>query len=176
MNDPRLPTLLFCFLLLLGILQCVHVYPQLPNVMASHFTGRGVPNGFQPKSAFFCLIGVIVALCAIPAFLVPRRLPKLPPEKINLPYKSYWLAPERREDTFRFFRAQMAWWGCGLLFLLLYTMFLAVNANLPGIGYFNWQGMLLALGAFLLFTILWLTHFVLHFCNVSDSPTSSRSR
>jgi len=175
-NNPRLPTFLFCFLLLLGILQCVHLYPQLPDVMASHFTGRGLPNNWQPKPAFFLLFAVVTAVCAIPAFLVPRRLPKLPPDKINLPNKSYWLAPSRREDTFRFFRVQMAWWGCGLLALLLYTMVLAMNANLPGVGYFNWQGMWFALAAFLLFTVFWLTHFVRHFRNAPHSGLSSPTR
>jgi uncharacterized membrane protein len=172
MNHPRLPTFLFCFLLLLGILRCVQVYPQLPDVMASHFSGRGVPNNFQPKSAFFLIFGVVTAVCAIPAFFVPRRLLNLSPDKINLPNKSYWLAPERREDTFRFFRAQMAWWGCALLFLLLYTMILAINANLRSVGYFNGQRLLFALGAFLLFTVCWLVHFVGHFLNVPDSPSS----
>jgi len=175
MNHPRLPTFLFCFLLLLGSLQCIHVYPQLPDVMASHFSGRGVPNNFQPKSAFFLIFGVVTAVCAIPAFLVPRRLPSLPPDKINLPNKSYWLAPEHREGTFLFFRAQMAWWGCALLFLLLYTMTLAINANLPSIGYFNWKGMWFALGAFLFFTIFWLTNFLRHFLNVPDSPSPSHT-
>lgn len=172
MNDTRIPTFLFCLMVVLGVLQCVHVYSQLPAVMASHFTGRGIPNGWQPKPAFFFLIGVVMLLSAIPAFIVPRGLPTMPPEKINLPNKDYWLAPERREETWRFFSVQMAWWGCALLFLLLYAMTLAINANLPSVGYFDWQGMWHALGGFLLFTVLWIVHLLQHFYKIPPSGIS----
>lgn len=173
MNDSRLPTILFCVLLLFAVLECVHVYPQLPDVMTSHFTGRGVPNGWQPKPAFFLLFGVVIVVGTIPAFIVPRLLPSIPEDKINLPNKSYWLAPQRRERSWRSFRGQMAWWGCALLFLLLYGMSQAVNANLPRIGYFDWQGMWYALGGFLLFTTLWIIHLLRHFYNVPDSQSST---
>ncbi len=116
MNDTRVPTFLYVFLMLLGLLQWAHVYPQLPDIMASHFSGHGTPNNWQPKQAFFLLMGVVVLISAIPTFVVPRRLASMPEDKINLPNKSYWLAPERREDTFRFVRVKMAWFGCALLF------------------------------------------------------------
>lgn len=175
MNDSRPPTFLFCLMVVLGVLRCVHVYPQLPDTMASHFTARGIPNGWQPKPALFLLIGVVIMVSAIPAFIVPRRLPAMPADRINLPNQSYWLAAERREDTWRFFRAQMAWWGCALLLLLLYTMSAAINANLPSIGYFNWRGMWYALGAFLLFTTLWIVHLLRHFYNLPPTQVASTS-
>lgn len=78
MNDSRFPTILYCVLLVLGVLQWAHVYPQLPAVMASHFSGYGVPNGWQPKPAFFAVMALVIAVTAIPTFLVPRRLPSLP--------------------------------------------------------------------------------------------------
>ena len=77
MNDARIPTFLFLLLVLFAVLQCVHVYPQLPDVMASHFDARGTPNGWQPKHAFFILIAVVILVCTIPAFIVPWRLPSL---------------------------------------------------------------------------------------------------
>ena len=58
-----------------------------------------MPNGWQPKPAFFILIAVVILTPAIPAFIVPRRFPSIPADKINLPNKSYWLAPERREGN-----------------------------------------------------------------------------
>ena len=176
MNDSRFPTILYCVLLVLGVLQWAHVYPQLPAVMASHFSGYGAPNGWQPKPAFFAVMALVIAVTAIPTFLVPRRLPSLPPERINLPNKSFWLAPERREETFRFFRAQMAWFGCALLFLLLYATSQAINANLPSIGRFDWQGMWYALGGFAIFCIVWLIHLLRHFQNVPESGIFSSSR
>lgn len=172
MNDARIPTFLFLLLVIFAVLQCVHVYPQLPHVMASHFDAHGTPNGWQPKAAFFILIGAVIVICTIPAFIVPRWLPSLSPEKINLPNKTYWLAPERRDETWRFFRVQMAWWGCALLFVLLYAMFQAINANLPSVGQFNSEGMWYVLAAFLLFSITWVVHLVRHFSKSPDSNSS----
>jgi uncharacterized membrane protein len=176
MNDTRVPTFLYVFLLLLGLLQWAHVYPQLPDIMASHFSGHGTPNNWQPKQAFFLLMGVVVLISAIPTFVVPRRLASMPEDKIDLPNKSYWLAPERREDTFRFVRVKMAWFGCALLFLLFYATSEAINANLPNIGHFNWRGMWFALGGFLVFTVVWLVQFLRHFYNVPKPEYSSQPR
>lgn len=176
MNDARIPTSLFLLMVLFAILQCARVYPQLPDVMASHFNAHGTPNDWQPKPAFFILIGVVILVSAIPAFLVPRRLPSMSPDKMNLPNKSYWLAPERREETWRFFRVQMAWWGCALLFILLYAMFQAINANLPSVGHFNSAGMLYVLVAFLLFSVAWVVHLIRHFSKLPDSESPSTSR
>ena len=138
----------------------------------NHFTGRGIPNGWQSKPAFFLLMAIVIVVTALPTFLVPRRLPSMSPEKINLPNKSYWLAPEHRASTWSFLRAQMAWFGCALLFVLLYASSQAINANLPGITQFDWQGTLYVLGGFLLFCIGWLIHLLHHFYNPPDSEIS----
>jgi uncharacterized membrane protein len=173
MNDTRLPTFLYFFLLVLGLLQWAHIYPQLPAVMASHFTGHGTPNGWQAKPVFFLFMAFAIGVTAIPTFLVPRRLPSMPSNKINLPHKSYWLAPERREATFAFFRAQMAWFGCALLFVLLYATSQAINANLPTIGHFDWQGMWYVLVGFLFFCVGWIIHLLRRFSHVPESEISS---
>lgn len=176
MNDARIPAILYVCLLALAVLQWVHVYPQLPAVMASHFGGHGVPNGWQTKQVFFLLMGIVALIPTIPAFITPRHIAMMSPDKINLPNKAYWLAPERREETWRFIGAQMAWFGCALLFLLLYGTSQAINANLPGGGRFNWEGMRYALGGSVLFVILWLIHFVRHFYQVPEADFSSSSR
>ena len=85
MNDSRLPTILFCVLLLFAVLECVHVYPQLPDVMTSHFTGRGVPNGWQPKPAFFLLFGVVIVVGTIPASSCPACFLRSPKTKSIFP-------------------------------------------------------------------------------------------
>jgi len=175
MNDSRLPAFLYLLMLVLGVLQWVHVYPQLPETMASHFSANGAPNGWQPKQAFFLLASVVIAMTTLPSFLVPRLLGSLPASLVNLPHKDFWLAPERREETTRYFRSQMAWFGCALLFLLLYAISQAINANLPGIRHFDAQGMWYVLGGFMLFTLVWTIYFLRHFYNVPPSQLSSSS-
>jgi uncharacterized membrane protein len=173
MNDPRLPKLVFFLMLALGLLQWFHVYPQLPDVMAGHFAANGTPNGFQPKQAFFVLMSVILGTSAFIAFFVPRILASQPPERLNLPNKSYWLSPEHRDETIRFFRTQMGWFGCGILFVLLYGTSLAINANLSAPHRFDSTAMLRVMAGFLLFCAAWCVFFVRHFCKIpSPSPSN----
>lgn len=176
MNDSRLPTILYFLLLAFGIAGSIHVYPQLPAVMASHFTAYGQPNGWAPKPAFFLIMTIAVVVTTIPTFIVPRKISSLSAEKINLPNKEYWLSPEHREGTWSFLRVQMAWFGCALLFILLYATSQAINANLPSIRHFNWRGMLYVLVGFSGFCILWLVHFLRHFYTVPESEISSPTR
>lgn len=173
MNDSRLPALVFFLMLALALLQWVQVYPQLPDRMASHFSGNGTPNGWQSKHDFFVFSSIVVLVCAGISFLVSRAIAVFPPELINLPNKSYWLAPERREETSRVFAAHMGWFGCGLLFVLLYAISQAINFNLPRHEPFNSQGMIFVLVGFCLFAILLFAHLLRHFY---AAPPSSSSR
>jgi uncharacterized membrane protein len=169
MSDWRLPAVIFIFLLALGVLQCAHVYPQLPERVASHFTADGRPNGWQPKQDFFLVPAIVVGVTVLISFLLPVVLAQLPPEMINLPNKRYWLAEERRKETSRYITAHMAWFGCGLLFVVLYAVSQAVNANLPDRGDFNPQGLLLVIGAFITYAVLVLGHLMVHFYKIPES-------
>jgi len=169
MNDPRLPRIIFFVLLALGLLQWAHTYPQLPNVMAAHFTANGTANGYQPKQAFFTLMFVVLGLSAFVSFVTPRILANKPPERMNLPNKAYWLSPEHRAETVRFFQAQMAWFGCAILFVLLYGTSLAINANLSPSRHFDSNRMLYVMVGFSLFSLAWCIFFVRHFMKVPSS-------
>ena len=166
MNDPRLPKLVFFLMLALGLLQWAHVYPQLPDAMAAHFAANGTPNGYQAKQAFFTLMFVMLGLSAFVAFLTPRILANKPPDRINLPNKAYWLSPEHREETVRYFHTQMGWFGCAILFVLLYGTSLAINANLSSSRRFASNSMLYVMVGFTLYCALWCIAFVRHFMKV----------
>ncbi|HEY4978951.1 MAG TPA: DUF1648 domain-containing protein [Candidatus Acidoferrum sp.] len=173
MNTSRLPALVYFLLLALALLQWANAYPQLPETMASHFAADGTPNGWQPKQVFFLLVSIIIAVTSIPTFFLTRKISKRSPDRINLPNKEYWLAPEHQEETWRFISTFMGWFGCGVLFVLLYGISQAINFNLPNIRYFDTTGMLYVLGGFLLFVLLGLFYFVRHFY---DLPYSSMGR
>lgn len=173
MNDPRLPKLVYFLTLALGLLQWARVYGQLPPVMAAHFAANGAANGFQPKELFFILMLVILGVSAFVAFVVPIILSSKPPDRLNLPNKSYWLAPEHRQETFRFFRTQMAWFGCAILFVLLYGTSLAINANLNADHRFDSISMFYVIICFVLFTLVWVISFVRHFNNNPSQGTGN---
>jgi uncharacterized membrane protein len=172
MNNPKIPTGLFVLMLLLAGLQWARVYPELPDRMASKFGPTGQPTGWETKSDFFTMIFIVVVICAFVSFVLPRVLGLLPPQMINLPNKHYWFAPERRDETSRVMAAHMAWFGCGLLFVLLDVTSLAINANRPGGEPFNTQSMPYILAGFFVFSIFCFVHMLRRFYSVPPSSSS----
>jgi uncharacterized membrane protein len=120
---------LFFVTVLAAIAQCVHDFPLLPDRLASHFAASGMPNGWMTKQQFF----ITYALVLVPAFLVEfwvsHRIANKPDAKLRLPNKEYWLAPERRAETFAYFDSLFAWYGCALLLVEVFAMGLAMRAN-----------------------------------------------
>lgn len=76
-----------------------HYYPLLPEKMATHFGANGQPNGWMSKDEFALFyIGFLLAVSGI-FLLFGAFIKKLPGRMLNIPNKSYWLAPERAEET-----------------------------------------------------------------------------
>lgn len=163
MDDPRLPRMLYFFLVLVCLLMMAHYYPLMPQRMASHFAPDGTPNGWQPRESFFLLMTFISASSAVVAFFAPWRIASRRTARINLPNREYWLAPERREATIRYITATMSWFGCGLLFVLISGTFLALRANLAPDHRFNSEAMLFVISAFLLSLMFLILRFFRHF-------------
>src|SRR2546425_908938 len=105
-QNSGLPRLVYVLLAAIGLLYFSFLYPQLPDPMASHFNASGAATAWMPKSGFFMLIAVVTLAASVPVFLVPMSMAKLPNDKINLPNKEYWLAPERRIETMQYLGSQ----------------------------------------------------------------------
>src|SRR5467141_445300 len=112
MQDARLPKLVFAVLAVGAAIYFSTYYAQLPDVVASHFNGREVPNGWQTKPAFFGLFAAVSVLIAFIGFGIPRIIASVPPQLINLPNKQYWLAAEHLAETMAFLKAYFALFGC----------------------------------------------------------------
>lgn len=169
MNDPRLPRRIFGLLILAGSIYFSSLYSLLPKMIASHFNARGIPTAWMPKSAFFLIFPVVTLLVSVPVLLTPKLIAALPPDKINLPTKGYWLAPQRRADTVKYFEASLAWFGCALLSLLLFVFYVSLQANLNPARGFDSSSLLMALGAFLSFVLFWLIRMFSHFFRTPEN-------
>lgn len=163
MDDPRLPRLMYCATLFIGLLMMAYYYPQMPQRMAAHFDAGGGVNGWQSRDGFFLLMVLVISSSALISFLAPRQIASQPNNRIKLPNRDYWLAPERREQTMNFIAAMMGWFGCGVLVVLIAGTYLAMRANLAADGRFNSRAMLMVLGIFLASLLVWMIRFIRHF-------------
>jgi uncharacterized membrane protein len=162
-DDPRLPRFLYAILFLAGLLMSVYYYPQMPERMASHFAGDGRANGWQSREGFFLLMLFVSCTSALVGFVAPPQIAARANDRINLPHRNYWLAPERRRETMRFISATMAWFSCGLLFVLISGTFLALQANLGPGHRFNSEAMVVVLVLFLACLLALLVRMIRHF-------------
>ena len=62
MNDPRIPRIVYGFLLAIGVLDWVRRYPLLPARMASHFGPHGEVTNWQSKERFFMTMVAVVGV------------------------------------------------------------------------------------------------------------------
>ena len=79
-----------------------------------HFAANGEPNGWETPAGYvrFTLIfGAVVPAFILLTFFLIRFCNGW---GLNIPHKDYWLAPERREETFAFVQRQGNWFA-GLL-------------------------------------------------------------
>lgn len=135
----------------------------LPARVAIHFGSGGLPNGWA-SNAFNTL-----ALLGLHGFLfcafvfTPRLIFAVPARWVNLPNKSYWLAPENRRRTAALLDSQMAQFGTALLLFLFAVGLLALRANRSISVRLNERAFLLFLSLFLVFTIAWCVAFYRRF-------------
>ena len=117
-----------CVLAALGL-----TYDELPQRVASHFNAAGVPDGWMSRSSHLWTISALAfggSALLLGVFYCVRFLPGA---SINLPRREYWLAPERREETFQsLFRAGIWLASFEALFVLgVHLLVVAANSSEP---------------------------------------------
>lgn len=101
----------------------------LPPVVASHFGPGGTANGFMGKGVYVALM--IALVVTVPGLIASTALlvRMLPPQMINLPHKSHWLAPERRAATLDALASLSVRFAGALAAFLCFVHWLVVRAN-----------------------------------------------
>lgn len=150
----RISRIILLFSIGVLLAQTLYYYPNLPEIMASHFDGAGKPNGWMSKQAFFLLEFVILAIVVGNSIFLPTIIGFLPDRLINIPNRDYWLAPERRFASFQRLSHHFGWFGVILLGPFVAVNQTVINANLSSQNLSSavfWA----ILGAFFIGLIVW---------------------
>jgi uncharacterized membrane protein len=123
----------YAIVVALAGLQVAHFYGQLPVVLASHFDGNGVPNGFMPRTAFIGFYVGILAFVMILFGAIARLLKAIPTELINVPNRDYWFSPSRADASRAWLSGQLQNFGLVLALFLVVVMQLVFRANTGGV-------------------------------------------
>lgn len=171
--DSRIPRLIFILLALYAAIHFSYYYPQLPGVVASHFNGRGVANGWQTKSAFFGVFVGVSVLAAVIGFGIPRIIGAVPPQLINLPNKRYWLAPEHLAETLEILNTYFAWFSCAIYLIMILTFDYAIQSNRHPDNRPDPSRMWYILAGFLAFTLVWIVRLLAKFLRTPEKKPGS---
>ncbi|HVH72958.1 MAG TPA: DUF1648 domain-containing protein [Candidatus Dormibacteraeota bacterium] len=171
--DSRLPKTIFPLLALYAAVHFSRAYSQLPEVVASHFDGRGRATGWQTKTALLGVFVGVSVLVVVVGFVIPKIIAAIPPPFINLPNKRYWLAPEHLAETIAFLNGYFAWFACALFLMLILTFDYAIQSNLHPERPPDPAGIWYGLAGFLIFTIAWTIRLLAKFLRSPQNNPAS---
>lgn len=140
MPSRRLALIVLLILSVAGVAQHAWYWPRLPERVATHFGITGEADGWMNRTA---AVGTLAGFQLVfPALLVllGAVVWRLPNSVINMPYKEYWLAPERRAESLEWMGRMLAWVA------VCTSLFTAAIAHLSFVA--NRDGTKLDLGPF----------------------------
>ncbi|HSN71915.1 MAG TPA: hypothetical protein VLT59_10400, partial [Steroidobacteraceae bacterium] len=97
--DARSLRRLFAILLVLAGVQLVVHANFLPALVADRFDAAGDPRGWLERDSFVVRRAVFLAAMPVLFLVLPAQVLRHWPDRLIVRRRSYWLAPERREET-----------------------------------------------------------------------------
>jgi serine/threonine-protein kinase len=167
MKAARLPLILLALLWSAFAAYVWGTATQLPERVATHFGASGQPNGWMTRAGhvqFTLIFGLIVPAFVVGIFAAMRFFGD---RWLNIPRKDYWLAPERRQETYDFILRQGFWFAGMFIAFLAAIHHSIITANtrspvtLPGSDV-GWIA-----GPYLVATFVWVAIFIGRFLRKS---------
>lgn len=138
---------------------------SLPDCVATHFNGDGQPNGSMNRSSYMLFRAVFSFV--LPLFLIGISFTCrfFPDKYFNIPNRDYWLAPQRRAETFSYLVTHSLWFACIALSFIIGIHFSIVKANRLTPAYLSTPLILGLMGCFLAGIAVWIVSMFRHFNN-----------
>lgn len=152
----------FSALIILAIMQVIYYFPRMPETLASHFDGLGDPNGWSSKIVFFAIYAAVLLLTIFIFVVFPDKFIKSSGQGIKIANKEYWLAPERREATIKFYRSYFLLFGIANAMLAILTIQFVIHANFKQQPRLD-SAIVWVLVLYFIFVIAWLIRFYTKF-------------
>lgn len=146
--------LFFLITLVIAAMHLTWAYNDLPERVASHFDLNGQPDGWSSRDGWAVTYIVLVAVMAAIFGGLVYLMPRLPDKSLNIPNRDYWLAPERRADTWRRLGEALLVMGGVTTLFDVGIMHMTVMANRSDggqLGAFFW----LLFGGYMAFVAVW---------------------
>ncbi|HEX3856600.1 MAG TPA: DUF1648 domain-containing protein [Verrucomicrobiae bacterium] len=166
-QSVRNPAIVFAFLLIGYVIFISCTVPLLPPRVASHFDINGQPNGWMSRSSaaiFQGVIGLVLSLIIVAGFYAARFASE---QKINMPRRDFWFAPERRGETCAYLLRQGLWLASMEIGLQCVVWYQLVESNDMKIPHLSSFGFLAALGVFGIAMITWIFKLFRHFAKAA---------
>ena len=152
MNWKSLFVMIFIGNILLAVLSLI----VLPERVAIHFGGGGLPDSWSSKyfhTIFFMLTDIVLFFLM---YYLPQLVLFFPARYISLPNRDYWLQEQNRNEL-KTKLGGLTWEYGTFLFAFLFVIgFLAVMANLSHPVRLNEPLFLVVFIIFMIYTVYWI--------------------
>jgi hypothetical protein len=117
----------------------------------------------MPREVFVWFQLAMYAVILLSFVGTAQLLGKIPPRWFSLPNRDHWLAPQRSARTLAYIRRQLWWMASATLLFMVAITELVIRVNLGVFRGLPTLPMLVLLGVFLLFTLVWSLRFYRYF-------------
>jgi uncharacterized membrane protein len=155
-DNPQSALVALIYLMAFGGAFIIYTARYLPDGVATHFNTAGRADGWMSRTLYtwFTLL-LQIALPALIGYLV-NTLPQRLSHWTNIPYREYWLAPERLNASVSFLAAQGYRLGCLIVMLTLGLHYVVLVANQQTPPLLPARTFLAVVGAFFIVLFLWV--------------------